>query len=186
MSVIERAFHAWHLLAPKWRDYLLAAGLDLTKTSRESFANDMLRRVSVNFRLRGLEDFCRSACRGIEPGDPARSLLYHVLASPGVMPDGIEEEDYADPAQIQVIENLVYGIVHRRLKSSSGGHKAGRWRSSYSRTSTLQLPIRYTNATQICVFRAPVSAGSAIKLLDTWRGRADTCHFRMQSKQRYT
>ena len=105
MSVIERAFHAWHLLAPKWSDYLLASGLDLTKTSRKSFANDMLRRVSVNFRLRGLEDFCRSACRGIEPGDPARSLLYHVLASPGVMPDGIDEEDYPDPAHIQAIEN---------------------------------------------------------------------------------
>ena len=116
MSVIERAFHAWHLLAPKWSDYLLAAGLDLTKTSRESFANDMLRRVSVNFRLRGLEDFCRSACRGIEPGDPPRSLLYHVLASPGVMPDGIDEGDYPDPAHIQAIENLVYGIIPPSLE----------------------------------------------------------------------
>ena len=36
----------------------------------------------------GFEDFALEGQRGIEPGRPARSLLFHALASPNVFGDG--------------------------------------------------------------------------------------------------
>ncbi|HEX3746067.1 MAG TPA: hypothetical protein VHW09_19130 [Bryobacteraceae bacterium] len=111
MSAIERAYRAWDRLLPKWNDYCLEAGLRLTGTPLESFADELLEPVRVNFRLPGLEDFCRSGCRAIEPGDPARSLLYHIFASPGVVPPGLQDDDYPTPEELQAIEDCVYGIV---------------------------------------------------------------------------
>ena len=111
MTVAERAYRAWDRLRPKWNDYFLQAGLDLSGTSIGTFADDVMARIAVDFRLPGLEDLCRSTCRGIEPGDPARSLLYHGFASPGCVPAGFDETDYPTLAELQAIEDFVYGIV---------------------------------------------------------------------------
>jgi len=116
LPAIENAYQAWERLRPKWNDYLVEAGLDLTGTPIEHFADDLLAPIRIDFRLPGLEDLCRSASRGIEPGDPARSLLYHALASPGVTPPGLEDGDYPTPEELQAIEDLVYGIVPPSLE----------------------------------------------------------------------
>jgi len=116
MPTIENAYQAWKRLRPKWNDYLLRAGLDLSATPFDNFAGVLLAPIEIDFRLPGLEDLCRSACRGIEPGDPARSLLYHALASPGVLPPALEDSDYPTPEELQAIENLVYGIVPPSLE----------------------------------------------------------------------
>ena len=50
--------------------------------------------------------------RGIEPGNPARSLLFHALASPNVI-SGVDDEEldaFPTLAEIETIENYVYGI----------------------------------------------------------------------------
>lgn len=66
----------------------------------------------IDRRLSGFEDFAHEGHRGIEPGRPAHSLLYHALASPQVTktPDGNPVAEYPTPAEIEAVENLVYGI----------------------------------------------------------------------------
>src|SRR5262249_23531494 len=58
----------------------------------------------------GFEDFALEGRRAIEPGQPARSLLYHALASPRV---GVDKATsgitlFPTPAEIESIENFVY------------------------------------------------------------------------------
>jgi hypothetical protein len=50
--------------------------------------------------------------RSIEPGRPARSLLYHALASPSVVTGARGEELAAFPtlAEINAVENFVFGV----------------------------------------------------------------------------
>src|SRR5580698_3735301 len=98
-------------LGPAWKKYLCEAGLDLRGSSAETLANDLTKKVDINFELKGLEDFCRSARNGIEPGDPAKSLLYHVLASPGVTPEGIPDESYPRPHELDTVENFVFSLA---------------------------------------------------------------------------
>ena len=51
--------------------------------------------------------------RGIEPGNPARSLLYHALASPNVREDGAGADltIFPTPAELEAVENAVYGAA---------------------------------------------------------------------------
>ncbi len=59
----------------------------------------------------GFEDFADEGVRGIEPGRPSRSLLFHAFASTRVR--SFEEynlEDFPTPAEIEAVENYVYGI----------------------------------------------------------------------------
>lgn len=91
--------------------YLEAAGLDLSTAMEDSLFDLLGRKIEINRRLKGLEEFSRNGCRGIEPGDPARSLFYHVFASPHVQPFGIEDKNYPTMADLEVIENCVYGAA---------------------------------------------------------------------------
>lgn len=54
----------------------------------------------------GFDDFAIEGSRAIEPGKPAQSLLYHALASPGVISPLVKK--YPDPGQLEIIENYVY------------------------------------------------------------------------------
>ena len=60
----------------------------------------------------GFEDFALEGTRGIEPGSPARSLLFHALASPNVFQDGAGNDlsAFPTPAEIEAVENYVYGV----------------------------------------------------------------------------
>jgi hypothetical protein len=110
LTLIDQAYEIWRRLEPAWGGYLKEAGLDLTLTPKEDFRLALLRKIEVTYTIPGLEDFARNGCRGVEPGDPARSLLYHMLAAPGVTPDAILPKQYPTPQELQVMENLVYGI----------------------------------------------------------------------------
>jgi hypothetical protein len=57
-----------------------------------------------------MEDFALEGRRGIEPGRPARSLLYHAFASPAVVTDGAGHALAAFPtaAEIGTVENYVF------------------------------------------------------------------------------
>jgi hypothetical protein len=59
----------------------------------------------------GFEDFAASGIRAIEAREPARSLLYHALASPRVQgTSGFPVDGFPTPVQLQTIENYVYGV----------------------------------------------------------------------------
>ncbi len=67
-----------------WRNYLLETqGLDICAPE---LAAELSKELKINREVPGFEDFAPQGQRAIEPGDPARSLLYHALASRNVRP----------------------------------------------------------------------------------------------------
>ncbi len=59
----------------------------------------------------GFEDVPLGNLHGITQGDPARSLLYHALASPSVIStEAIPLTYFPTLAEIELVENYVYGI----------------------------------------------------------------------------
>jgi hypothetical protein len=111
MSLIEQVQNICNRLAPYgWRDLLLLHGLDITV---EDLKTELLRDLpNINRGISGFNDFAIEGKRGIEPGNPARSLLYHAFASTTVTkgPNGDELKEFPTLAEIEVIENCVFGI----------------------------------------------------------------------------
>ena len=93
-----------------WRELLLRHGLDITASDLEQELRKEL--PHINRQIPGFEDFASEGKRGIEPGRPARSLLYHALASPNVLVGAGGEPLGAFPtlAEIKTIENYVFGV----------------------------------------------------------------------------
>lgn len=73
------------------------------------------REVIVERKTKGLEEYSGDGHRGIEPGDSARSLFFHVFASPHVHPDGVTDEQYPTVAELELIENYVYAAAGRSM-----------------------------------------------------------------------
>lgn len=93
-----------------WRDLLLQHDLDITA---EDLKKELLKELpSINRQIEGFEDFATEGKRGIEPGNPARSLLFHALASPNVIKkaNGQELDAFPTLAEIKKVENFVYAI----------------------------------------------------------------------------
>jgi hypothetical protein len=82
MTLIDDVQAVCRLAPQGWADLLAQHGLDITASS---LAEELARKLPGIRRDRpGFEDFAMEGRRGIEPGSPARSLLYHALASPNV------------------------------------------------------------------------------------------------------
>lgn len=117
MSLLNAVERACTRLAPfGWRDLLLLHGLDITSgTLREELANPL----RINRTLPGFEDFSDSAMRGIEPGRPADSLLFHAFASPNVSTNirGEALTEFPTAAEIEQVLNYVYGAVPPSLET---------------------------------------------------------------------
>jgi hypothetical protein len=66
-------------LAPHgWRELFSAHGLNIEASELEA---ELLRPLSqIDRSLDGFQDFCQEGYRGIEPGKPSQSLLFHALA----------------------------------------------------------------------------------------------------------
>ena len=111
MGLIEQVKEICTRLAPHgWKDLLLEHGLDITAANLK---DELLRELpSINRNIKGFEDFSLEGNRGIEPGNPSRSLLYHAFASPNVKNkiDDSELELFPTIVEIDTIENYVYGI----------------------------------------------------------------------------
>ena len=96
-----------------WKDVFDAQGLDI---DAGDLKGEMLRDISptIDRLFPGFEDFAREGRRGITPGLPARSLLYHALACPNVIWRDAEKSQklgvFPTLDQIEVIENFVYGV----------------------------------------------------------------------------
>lgn len=111
MTLVEDVRAVCARLAPQgWGELLAHHGLDIT-------ASDLGRELSkelpdVDRRVPGFEDFSSEGLRGIEPGQPARSLLYHALASPNVLTGagGDPLREFPTLAEIKTVENYVFGV----------------------------------------------------------------------------
>lgn len=96
-----------------WRELLL----NVTSGELDIMAPNLSRELAKSLQrikreLPGFEDFAAEGQRGIEPGSPAHSLLFHAVASPAVTQGapGRALSDFATTAEIGVIENYVYGV----------------------------------------------------------------------------
>lgn len=129
MSLAETVKTICRRLAPLgWKSLFAQHGLDIE-------ANDLVaeleKPLQVNRTAAGFEDFAREGTRGIEPGNPARSLLYHALASPRVRVGGGGQplQDFPTPAEIEAVENYVYGsrpptLAELRNRAGAGAEMA--------------------------------------------------------------
>ena len=114
-SLIDQVTTVCERLAPEgWRDLLLAVShdeLDITTTDLSTMLSQPLSQIDRT--IPGFEDFALEGTRAIEPGSPARSLLFHALASPNVFRDeaGNDLSAFPTPAEIEAVENYVYGVT---------------------------------------------------------------------------
>jgi hypothetical protein len=112
--LIDALAAACRRLAPLgWRQLLL----DVTDGQLDIAAADLgaqlarpLPRIDRNHP--GFGDFALTGTRGVEPGQPDRSLLYHAFASPTVVArrTGAALAGYPTLAEIDAAENYVYGV----------------------------------------------------------------------------
>jgi hypothetical protein len=95
-----------------WQDLLKRHGLDITKAD---LAAELSRELAIDRSVPGFEDFTLTGKRGIEPGLPAASLLYHAFACPDVHPTATGEpatsvDAYPTLAELDSIENYTYSL----------------------------------------------------------------------------
>lgn len=125
MALIDDVKTICHRLASfGWAELLREHGLDMTAADlKQELAREL---PKVNRKVRGFEDFALEGIRGIEPGHPARSLLYHAFASPNVVirADGTDLKKFPTLAELDTIENYVYGAeppTLEELRERGGG-----------------------------------------------------------------
>jgi hypothetical protein len=111
MALLEEVRAVCDRLAPHgWAELLAAHGLDI---AADDLGVELARQLTgIDRDVPGFEDFAAEGIRGVEPGIPARSLLFHALASPNVTAgaDGHELGEYPTPAELASVENYVFGV----------------------------------------------------------------------------
>ena len=92
-----------------WKQLLLKHGLDISANNLKGELGKEL--TQIDRSIPGFEDFSLEGKRGIEPGSPSKSLLFHAFASPNVLGDSNENRISEFPAvvEMETIENYVYG-----------------------------------------------------------------------------
>ena len=119
---LNRVATACHRLRPLgWGALMAEHGLNLGAANLRA---ELLRALRIKRHLPGFEDFSPAGTRAIEPGVPSSSLLLHAFASPNVIgTNTIQLMDYPTLAEIDAVENLVFGIQPPSwsdLKNSQG------------------------------------------------------------------
>lgn len=119
MSLIDDVHALLTRLAPRgWRSLLMAHGLDVG-VPVDQLAAELARPLVVDRTRPGFEEFALDGMRGVEPGVPARSLLYHALASADVQPTVAHTTDADFPTleELDSLENYIYSTARHRLSS---------------------------------------------------------------------
>ncbi len=112
--LLDTVAEACRRLAPLgWRQLLLdvtAGGLDIRAADLRAQLARPLPRIDRDHP--GFGDFDVAGTRGVEPGQPDRSLLYHAFASPAVATHrgGAALRGFPTLAEIDALENYVYGV----------------------------------------------------------------------------
>jgi hypothetical protein len=126
MALIDQVKTLLNRLASQgWQALFARHGLDI---SASDLKTELSRSLStIDRSLPGFEDFALEGNRGIEPGQPAHSLLFHALASPNVVqgPDGSALKAFPTLAELEVVENYVFGsnppsLLDLRARSPGG------------------------------------------------------------------
>ena len=116
----KTVFEAWVRLntrSTQWHGLLADAGLSLPTSNEADFLAALARTICVDRGVPGFEDFDQGGNQGIYPGDPARSLLYHALASSNVLSYRKEPlKDFPSFDEITDLENLVYSSANPSLE----------------------------------------------------------------------
>ncbi|MCF8534191.1 MAG: hypothetical protein K9G48_14375 [Reyranella sp.] len=116
-------------LAPfGWRQMLLdvtGGELDITASDLKGALTRKLTKIDRTYP--GFGDFDVAGVQAIEAGAPDRSLLYHAFASMTVVADrsGRELGSFPTLAEIEAVENLVYGIAPptlEEIRRQASGH----------------------------------------------------------------
>jgi hypothetical protein len=115
MALIEQIAGLCSKLARHgWREFLREGhGLDIGKKTPALLAKELVRSLDkINRIIPGFEDFAVDGQHGVERGSPARSLLYHALASPNVLNglDGKRLGYCPSLAELELVENYVFGV----------------------------------------------------------------------------
>lgn len=110
------------LASAGWRPAFETLGIDPESTT---LRQDLLRDVPDRAALQawpGFEDAAPEAMKPIDPRRPGRSLLLHALASPSVttLPDGTVLTAFPTAADLDLAENVVFGIVPPALSDLRG------------------------------------------------------------------
>ncbi|WP_448647365.1 hypothetical protein [Pseudomonas mohnii] len=93
-------------LAPHgWGELFAHHGLDIT-VPPDRLVEEMSRPLKVDRSMPGFEEFSLAGLRGVEPGNPGLSLLYHALASPCCAASSLLV--FPTLAQLDVVENFIY------------------------------------------------------------------------------
>ena len=95
-----------------WRDLLMSVTKGKLDLAAQDLARELSKPIVVTRETPGFVDFAAEGRRGIESGSPCRSLLFHALASPGVIQGaaGKPLTDFPTHAELATIENYVYGV----------------------------------------------------------------------------
>lgn len=131
MALLDQVVKLCEKLArSNWKGLFAAHGLDIAKPTPLLLEKELTRLLvdvggvsTIRRDLPGFQDFCLDGHRGIEPGIPARSLLYHALASPNVLiaADGtrlefeIDGKPFPTLADLESVENYLFGVQKRTL-----------------------------------------------------------------------
>jgi len=103
-----------------WRDLLLRVTqnqLDIVQATPAALQAALAANLtSVDRGFAGFTDFAGDGHQGVTPGEPARSLLYHALVSPGVT-TGVAGPLSSFPTlrELEVVENYVFGVKPPKL-----------------------------------------------------------------------
>jgi hypothetical protein len=117
-------------LGPKgWAKKLKQHGLDLDKaaqSNQDTMTQLLEKPIAVDRNKPGFADFSTAGQRGITPAKPARSLLYHALASPVIYPsvdNAVVEDAQAYPtiSELDLLENFIFGVAKRLAPKSGDG-----------------------------------------------------------------
>lgn len=114
MALIDPVKKACDRLADKgWAALLAKHGLDIGKAD---LAQELARSLTIDRAFAGFEDFSLAGTRGIQPGQPASSLLYHAFASVNVHPTADGEpaaanDSYPTLEELDAVENYIYGLA---------------------------------------------------------------------------
>jgi hypothetical protein len=125
MTLIEQVKQVCARLAPYgWAELFNLHGLDITASNLAQELSKPL--PGIRRDIQGFEDFALEGTRGIEPGHPARSLLYHALASPQVVegPGIARLEKFPTLAELDAVESYVFAARNAslaQLRSLVGG-----------------------------------------------------------------
>lgn len=124
MALIDQVKDICVRLAPAgWHNLLLHHGIDILAPDLEE---ELRKTSSADRTVPGFEDFALAGTRGIEPGNPAQSLLYHALAHPNVIADAQHNslQAYPSAAELETVLNYVYGCQPpsvQQLKERANG-----------------------------------------------------------------